>query len=91
MTVPIGEKERKYAQAGLGRRMGFGARPAILVVDFNKGCVDPASPLPPLMNLDAQVARTRELIDLARPAGLPVIYTTLGRSAKTSPISGRWE
>jgi maleamate amidohydrolase len=74
----MNEGEQKYRQAGLGRRVGFGDRPAILVVDFNKGCTDPASPLPPLMNLEREIAATRSLIDLARPSGALVLYTTLG-------------
>jgi maleamate amidohydrolase len=72
------DKYVKYQQAGLGRRIGFGERPAILVVDFNKGCLAKDSPLPPLMDLDDQVACTRRLIDLARPTGALIIYTTLG-------------
>jgi len=72
------DKHAKYRKAGLGRRIGFGARPAILVVDFNKGCLAKDSPLPPLMDLDEQVACTRRLIDLARPSGALILYTTLG-------------
>lgn len=72
------EKHRKYQIAGLGRRVGFGERPAILVVDLNKGCTDPDSPLPPLMDLSAVVAGTRRLIDLGRQSATPILYTTLG-------------
>lgn len=72
------EKHVKYQKAGLGRRIGFGERPAVVVVDFNKGCLAKDSPLPPLMDLDDQVARTRALIDLARASDTLVIYTTLG-------------
>ena len=72
------DKHVKYQKAGLGRRIGFGDRPAILVVDFNKGCLAKDSPLPPLMDLDDQVARSRRLIDLARPTGALIVYTTLG-------------
>ena len=46
------DKHTKYRKAGLGRRIGFGERPAILIVDFNKGCLAKDSPLPPLMDLD---------------------------------------
>jgi maleamate amidohydrolase len=74
----MSDKHEKYQLAGLGRRIGFGERPAFLVVDFNKGCVDPASPLPPLMDLDRQIAKTRELIDLGRKSDVLVLYTTLG-------------
>src|SRR5215471_10100840 len=74
----VDDKHTKYEKAGLGRRIGFGERPAIVVVDFNKGCLDRNSPLPPLMDLDKEVAHTRRLIDLARPTHTLIIYTTLG-------------
>ncbi len=74
----MNEGELKYHQAGLGRRIGFGERPAILVVDFNKGCTDPASPLPPLMDLSAEIRATRRLIDLGRAAGALIVYMTIG-------------
>ena len=70
------DKHAKYQKAGLGRRIGFGERPAILIVDFNKGCVAKDSPLPPLMDLDDQVAYTRTLIDLARKSGT-LIYRVI--------------
>lgn len=77
-THAMNDKERKYRKAGLGRRIGFGERPAIVVVDLNKGCCDPDSPLPPLMDLSDVVERTRRLIDIGRKSGTSVIYTTLG-------------
>jgi nicotinamidase-related amidase len=74
----MGGKYEKYKQAGLGSRMGFGKKPAIVVVDLNKGCTDPDSPLPPLMDLSSVVANTRRLIDESRQKAIPIIYLTLG-------------
>ena len=74
----MADKYEKYRQAGLGSRMGFGKRPAIVVVDLNKGCTYPDSPLPPLMDLSSVVLNTRRLIDEARRKKVPIIYLTLG-------------
>lgn len=55
-------------------RAGFGRRPAVVVVDLIEGFTDPASPLG--ADLDAVVAATRRLLDVAREAGMPVVFTT---------------
>jgi maleamate amidohydrolase len=57
---------------GLGGRMGFGKRPALLVVDLVRAFTDPASPLG--SDLDAVVAASAELAAAARAAGAPVIF-----------------
>ena len=36
----------KFAEAGYGQRdIGFGARPALIIVDFQKGFTDASNPL----------------------------------------------
>ncbi|MEE2779837.1 MAG: isochorismatase family protein [Myxococcota bacterium] len=54
--------------------LGFGARPAVLVVDFVKGYTTPGAPLY-APDVVTAVAETTELIELARRQGVPVIYT----------------
>jgi nicotinamidase-related amidase len=60
---------------GFHGRAGFGRRPALLVVDVNIGFTDPASPL--ACELEDVVTAIRRLLDEARRAGLPVVYTTV--------------
>ena len=60
---------------GFHGRAGFGRRPALLVVDINVGFTDPASPL--ACELEDVVAAIRRLLDEARRAALPVVYTTV--------------
>jgi maleamate amidohydrolase len=60
---------------GFHGRAGFGARPALVVVDVNRGFTDPASPL--VCDLDDCVAAIVELLDAFRSAGLPVVFTTV--------------
>jgi nicotinamidase-related amidase len=66
----------QYKRSGLVGRVGFGSRPAIVVVDFIKGLTDPSYPLGARM--DAAVLATRRLLDAARAARVLIIYTTIG-------------
>lgn len=70
-TVPF----RPYEGGGLGGSVGFGARPAVVVVDLVNGFTDPA--FPPGTDLDTVVSATRTLLDRARAAGVPVVFTTI--------------
>jgi nicotinamidase-related amidase len=57
-----------------GGRAGFGERPAVVVVDLNRGFTDPSSPL--ACDLDDVLVQTRRLLDHVR-GRLPVIFTTV--------------
>ena len=61
--------------AGFHGRAGFGSRPALVVVDVNRGFTDPASPL--VCDLDDVVAAIAQLLEAFRAGGLPVAYTTV--------------
>jgi maleamate amidohydrolase len=60
---------------GFHGRAGFGARPALLVVDMSVGFTDPSSPL--ACELDDVVGAIARLLEEARRAELPVVYTTV--------------
>ncbi len=61
--------------AGRAPRIGFGASPAVLVVDFARGWTDPASELS--FGLDSELESTAALLAAARAVGVPVVYTTV--------------
>jgi maleamate amidohydrolase len=61
--------------AGFHGTVGLGRRPALIVVDVNRGFTDPASPL--VCDLDGVVAAIRRLLDVGRAAGIPVVFTTV--------------
>lgn len=63
-----------YRKKGLAARVGFGRKPAVLVVDFIVGFTDKRSPL--AADFDREVAATRKLLAAARRRGLPVFFTT---------------
>jgi maleamate amidohydrolase len=72
------DTEAVYERAGFGGAVPRGTRPAIVVVDLTKGFTDPAYPTG--ADLTPVVEATTELVSAARPAGVPVIYTTVGYS-----------
>lgn len=64
-----------YDVRGFGGRQGAGKRPAVVVVDLIEGFTNPASPL--ACDADGAVRATRSLLDAARAASVPVIFTTV--------------
>ena len=58
-----------------GGAVGFGERPAVVVVDLNLGFTDPSSPL--ACDLDDVLVSCRTLLDAAREAGVPVFFTSI--------------
>ena len=61
---------------GFGKRAGgVGSRPALVIIDMNNGFTDPESPL--VCDLDDTVEAIRKLLDAARQAAVPVVYTTV--------------
>ncbi len=64
-----------WNKKGFGLEVGFGARPALLVVDLINGFTDPASPLG--ADASAQIEASNRLIAVARRAGVPVIFSTI--------------
>jgi nicotinamidase-related amidase len=67
--------EGVYETRGFGGRQGAGEHPAIVVVDLIEGFTNPESRL--ACDTDSAVAATRQLLDAARAAGVPVVFTTV--------------
>lgn len=65
-----------YEQSGIGHRVGFGARPALLIVDFQRGFTDPSCPVGG--ELSKEIAATKTLLEAARQAKFPIAYTAVG-------------
>ena len=90
--------DANYKRA-FGKRIGFGARPALILIDFVEAYFDPDCPL--YAGVEDALASAIRLRDVAREAGVPVIYTNVvydkgGRTHLMSPamaaaaaISGR--
>jgi maleamate amidohydrolase len=64
-----------YEARGFGGRQGAGTHPALVVVDLIEGFTNPESQL--ACDADGAVAATRSLLDAARAAGRPIVFTTV--------------
>ena len=60
---------------GFGGRGGFGSRPALAIIDMTLGFTDPESPL--ACDLEKPVANIAKLLEAARKAEIPVVFTTI--------------
>ena len=60
---------------GFHGRAGFGRRPALIVIDVNVGFTAPESPL--VCDLEEVVAAIRQLLEEARRAEIPIVFTTV--------------
>jgi nicotinamidase-related amidase len=80
--------EEFFRQRGFGQIMGFGKRPALIVVDIIRGFTDPTMPLG--ANLDAQVDVTNQLIDASRSASAPIFFTTTSYDDAGLKDGGVW-
>lgn len=68
-----------YAQRGYGSRsVGFGTKPGLVVIDFQRGFIDPEFPMGGAPMVDQAVRNTVPLIEAAKRAGLPVIACVNG-------------
>ena len=91
----------QYQRKGLGRRVGFGSMPAMIIVDLTEGFTNLESPLG--SNLDSVVHSSAKILEIARSKKIPVTFTTVGYepdeqnvfigkvpSLKTLEIGTRW-
>jgi len=63
-----------YLQRGFANRIGFGVKPALLVIDFINAFTDIACPLG--SNLDREISATVKLLTFFRERSLPIHLTT---------------
>jgi maleamate amidohydrolase len=80
--------EEFFRQRGFGLCIGFGKRPALLVIDILKGFTDPAMPLG--ANLDPQVEAIRSLLAAARQRKLPILFSTVSYTDDDLKDAGIW-
>ena len=82
--------EDAFTSAGYGgRAMGFGARPAVLVVDLQRAFTDPVFPMGRSTHVDRAVANTATLLAAARDAGVPIAACNVGWSSERD--MARWK
>ena len=67
--------DKDYTEAGFGRTLTFGKRPALIIIDFVVAYLDKESPL--YAGVEDALASTIRVLDAARAAGVPVIFTNV--------------
>ena len=82
------EDEEFFRQRGFGLTIGFGERPALIVIDMLKGFTDPAMPLG--ANLDREIEAQRPLLDVAHERAIPVFFSTVTYHEADIRDAGIW-
>ena len=67
--------DQDYAGAGYNRKLGFGAKPALILIDFVEAYFDKSSPL--YADVDDTLASGLRVLEAARAARVPVIFTNV--------------
>lgn len=65
--------DQDYKKAGFGNRLGFGKRPALILVDFVMAYLDPSSPL--YAGVEAELGVAEKLLATARKTKIPILFT----------------
>ena len=70
----LNQLRERYVRRGWGGRVGFGVRPAVVVIDLARFWLDPKQQIG--SNLDSVVEATCRVLETARAAQLPIFFTT---------------
>jgi nicotinamidase-related amidase len=87
MTINQSEKEY-FTAKGFGTVMGFGRRPAVLVIDLLYAFTDPKSDLG--SDLTAVIQQTNRILDAARAGNRQVIFSTVVYEDEHLRDAGLW-
>jgi maleamate amidohydrolase len=82
------EDEEFFRQRGFGLRIGFGERPALMIIDMLNGFTDPAMPLGAA--LDAEIEAQRPLLSVAHERKIPVFFSTVTYHEADIRDAGIW-
>ena len=82
------EDEEFFRQRGFGIKIGFGERPALIIIDMLKGFTDSTMPLG--ANLDMQIEAQKPLLKIAHERDIPVIFSTVMYEEAEAKDAGLW-
>jgi maleamate amidohydrolase len=83
------ESAQLYRQQGMGQRIGFGDKPAVLIIDMQHDFCDPAAPTTLWPAIGETYEPIRQLAESARARRVPVFYTK-GLVAADGSSAGLW-
>jgi len=82
------EMERFFHKRGFGRTIGFGEKPAVLVIDLIRAFTNPDLPLG--APLDLQIGQTVRILDAARRTRVPIFFTSVAYEDANLADAGIW-
>jgi maleamate amidohydrolase len=82
------DDEEFFKQRGFGIKIGFGERPALIVIDMINGFTDASMPLG--APLESQLAAQKPLIDAAHERNIPLIFSTVIYNDHDLKDAGLW-
>jgi nicotinamidase-related amidase len=80
--------EEFFRQRGFGIKIGFGERPALIIIDMIKGFTDNSMPLG--ANLDSQIEAQKPLLQIAHERDIPCIFSTVIYEEAEAKDAGLW-
>ncbi len=87
--MPVAKSEEEFfKQRGFGLKMGFGRRPALIVIDLVKAFTDPGRMLG--ADLDREIEATRPLLEVAHERDMPVLFSTVRYDDADLRDAGIW-
>lgn len=88
MTETVDRDEKLFRERGFKQRMGFGEKPALVVIDMQKGFTNPQATLG--SNLDSQIQATIPLLEVAHRRGIPVFFSACAYDDPDLKDAGIW-
>jgi maleamate amidohydrolase len=82
------DDEEFFRQRGFGIKIGFGERPALMIIDMIKAFTDPTMPLG--APLESQIEAQRPLLEIAHGRDIPVIFSTVIYEEADIKDAGIW-
>lgn len=81
-------KEKIYSDSKIGYEIGFGARPAVIVVDLQRGFTDPDSFAG--CDMGEAVRQTNRIVDAAHEKNVQVFFARIGYQSPVGVDLGVW-
>src|SRR5512145_673532 len=86
--MSLQQDEAFFRERGFGLKIGFGERPALIVIDMLKAFTNPQMMLG--ANLDNEIEAIKPLLDAAHERDIPVIFSTVMYNDADLKDAGIW-
>ncbi|MBP1154944.1 MULTISPECIES: isochorismatase family protein [unclassified Paenibacillus] len=85
------DEEQFFKEKGFGMNIGFGKRPALVIIDLTPAFTDYKNPRMLLAsNLESQIAANNRLLEAAHSRKIPVIFTRVAYDDDNFRDAGAW-